>query len=60
MLIALALLGGELIFAFAVALIVGIVVGTYSSIYVASNLLLVQNINREDFLEQEKVLDDMP
>ena len=59
-LIALALLGGELIFAFAVALIVGIVVGTYSSIYVASNLLLVQNINREDFLEQEKVLDDMP
>ena len=51
-LIALAILGGELIFAFAVALIVGIVVGTYSSIYVASNLLLAQNINREDFLEQ--------
>ncbi|RLT95332.1 protein translocase subunit SecF [Ketobacter sp.] len=59
-LIALAFLGGELIYAFAVALIVGIVVGTYSSIYVASNLLLVQNISRDDFLEQEKVLDDMP
>lgn len=59
-LFALALLGGEMIFAFSVALIVGIVVGTYSSIYVASNLLLVQNISREDFLEQEKVVDDMP
>lgn len=59
-LIALALLGGEMIFAFAVALIVGIVVGTYSSIYVASSLLLLQNINREDFLDHEKVLDDVP
>src|SRR5690606_30741046 len=38
---ALALFGGELIYAFAVALIVGIGVGTYSSIYVASTLLLV-------------------
>ncbi|MEZ5510316.1 MAG: protein translocase subunit SecF [Gammaproteobacteria bacterium] len=57
---ALALFGGELIYAFAVALIVGIGVGTYSSIYVASNLLLVQNINREDFLEKAEVVDDMP
>lgn len=59
-LIALAVLGGEMIFAFAIALIVGIVVGTYSSIYVASNLLLAQKISREDFLEQEKEVDDMP
>ncbi len=59
-LIALAFLGGEMIFAFSVALIVGILVGTYSSIYVASNLLLVQNISREDFLEQEVIVDDMP
>ncbi len=59
-LIALASLGGEMIFTFAVALIVGVLVGTYSSIYVASNLLILQNISREDFLEQEKVLDDMP
>lgn len=57
---ALAALGGELIFGFAIALIVGIGVGTYSSIYVASNLLLVQNINREDFLEKAEVVDDMP
>lgn len=57
---ALAALGGELIFGFAIALIVGIGVGTYSSIYVASNLLLVQNISREDFLEKAEVVDDMP
>ena len=59
-LFALAVLGGELIYAFSLALVVGIVVGTYSSIYVASNLLLVQNISREDFLEVEQVQDDMP
>lgn len=57
---ALAIMGGELIYAFAMALIVGIGVGTYSSIYVASNLLLVQNISREDFLEKAEVVDDVP
>ncbi len=57
---ALAAMGGELIFGFAMALIVGIGVGTYSSIYVASNLLLVQNISREDFLEKAEVVDEMP
>lgn len=59
-LVALASLGGEMIFAFAVALIVGIVVGTYSSIYVASNLLIAQNISRDDFIDHDNVLDDMP
>lgn len=59
-LFALATLGGEMIYAFSVALIVGIFVGTYSSIYVASNLLLVQNISRDDFLEHETILDDTP
>lgn len=59
-LFSLATLGGEMIYAFSVALIVGIFVGTYSSIYVASNLLLVQNISRDDFLEHETILDDTP
>lgn len=58
--VSLALLGGELIFGFAVALMVGIGVGTYSSIYVASSLLVVQNISREDFLEKPEVVDDVP
>ena len=61
-LVALAVLGGELIHSFAIALIVGVVIGTYSSIYVASNVLMLMNISREDFLEQEREeeVDDMP
>ena len=59
-LLALALLGGEMIFSFAVALILGVVVGTYSSIYVGTYMLLLQKLTREDFLEQEKVVDDVP
>lgn len=59
-LIALAVLGGELIHGFAVALLVGVVIGTYSSIYVASNVLLGMNISREDFLEKEEEIPDMP
>ncbi len=56
----LAVLGGELIHGFAIALLVGVVVGTYSSIYVASNVLLAMNINREDFLEKEEEFPDVP
>lgn len=49
-LFALLLLGGELISGFAKALIAGVVVGTYSSIYVAANTLLLLKLNREDLL----------
>ncbi|WP_330926109.1 protein translocase subunit SecF [Candidatus Sororendozoicomonas aggregata] len=49
-LLALFLFGGEMIHNFATALIVGIGVGTYSSIYIASNLLLYLKISREDLL----------
>lgn len=51
---ALALLGGEIIHNFSLALIVGIVVGTYSSIYVASALLVLLKVKREDLLLPEK------
>ena len=47
-LIALFFWGGDALHGFSQALIIGIVVGTYSSIYVASALLLVQGISRED------------
>ncbi|WP_369602453.1 protein translocase subunit SecF [Hahella sp. SMD15-11] len=47
-LIALYFLGGDALHGFSQALIIGVVVGTYSSIYVASALLLVQGISRED------------
>ncbi|HEB27130.1 MAG TPA: protein translocase subunit SecF [Porticoccus sp.] len=53
-LFALFLFGGELIHNFAVALIVGVFVGTYSSIYVAANILLSLGMTREDLLPPEK------
>jgi preprotein translocase subunit SecF len=47
---ALALFGGEMINAFAIALIVGVIIGTYSSIYVAANTLLVMGVSKEDLM----------
>lgn len=52
-LIALLLFGGEIIFGFALALTAGVVVGTYSSIYIASTLLLLLGVKREDLLLPE-------
>ena len=61
-LISLFLFGGEMINGFATALIVGVGVGTYSSIYIASNILLYMKISREDLMlpVKEGVEDDMP
>lgn len=53
-LIALFLFGGEIIHDFATALIVGIVVGTYSSIYIASPITLALGVSRKDLLPVEK------
>jgi len=53
-LLALFFLGGEIINAFALTLIIGVVVGTYSSIYVASNALLMLGVSKLDLLEVEK------
>ena len=53
-LLALLFAGGEVIRGFALALSIGVVVGTYSSIYVAANVLLAMNITREDLLVPEK------
>ncbi|GLS26141.1 protein translocase subunit SecF [Marinibactrum halimedae] len=53
-LIALFLVGGEIIHGFSIALIVGVVVGTYSSVYVAANVLMMMNINRQDLMEPIK------
>jgi preprotein translocase subunit SecF len=47
-------LGGEVIHAFALALIVGVVVGTYSSIYVATTTALSLGISRQDLMAPEK------
>jgi len=53
-LLALFFVGGDLIHAFSIALIVGVVIGTYSSIYVAANILLLLHITKEDLIVPEK------
>ena len=54
MLAALFFFGGELIHAFSVALIVGVVVGTYSSIYVASSTVLALGVSKADLMPVKK------
>ena len=51
---ALALFGGEMIFGFAVALLVGVAVGTYSSMYVAASTLLQLGVSKEDVMVPER------
>lgn len=46
--------GGEIIHGFAFTLIIGVLVGTYSSIYVASTTLLVMGVSKYDLMEVEK------
>jgi len=53
-LLALFYFGGEIIHGFAFTLIVGVLVGTYSSIYVASSALLVLGVSKYDLMEVEK------
>jgi preprotein translocase subunit SecF len=56
--------GGEIIHGFATALIVGVLIGTYSSIFVAANMLLALNISKEDLaipvVEGADHVDGMP
>jgi preprotein translocase subunit SecF len=49
-LISLAIFGGEMIHGFAIALIVGVVIGTYSSIYVAASALMAMGVSKEDLM----------
>lgn len=57
-LLSLFFLGGEAIHSFALALIIGVVVGTYSSVYVATTSVLALGITRSDLLIPEKEDDD--
>ena len=59
----LAIFGGEMIHGFAVALIVGVFIGTYSSIYVSATTLLALGVSKEDLMipvkegaEQEELM----
>lgn len=52
--VALFVYGGETIHGFALALIIGILVGTYSSIYVAGSLAVTMGLNSSDFIKVKK------
>lgn len=62
-LVALLLLGGESVRPFSIALIVGIIIGTYSSIYTASAVALLLDVTALDLLPPEvdpDLIDDLP
>ena len=61
-LLALFFIGGELIHNFAIALMICVGIGTYSSIYVAATVMLALNVDREDLLEtvEGEFVDDLP
>lgn len=62
-LIALFIFGGEIIHSFATALIIGIVIGTYSSLFVASPVTIALGISRDDLMPVQKEgtdFDNMP
>ena len=60
-LFALMFIGGDTLWGFAMALVIGIVVGTYSSIYIASSMALALEVAPSDFTvtKQERV-DELP
>lgn len=53
-LFALFFFGGQVLHGFSLVLIVGVVVGTYSSVYVASSTLMFMHLSKEDMLPPEK------
>lgn len=57
---ALFFLGGSLLYGFSLALIIGIVVGTYSSIYVAGSLAILLGVSRHHLVPQPKLVDESP
>jgi preprotein translocase subunit SecF len=54
--------GGEIIHGFSIALMVGVIVGTYSSIYIATPAVLAMGVSREDLMpvKKEGATDDLP
>jgi preprotein translocase subunit SecF len=58
---ALYVLGGPSVHSFSISMIVGVIVATYSSIYVSTGLAILLGISREDLLPpQRKEIDEMP
>ncbi|MFK5894584.1 MAG: protein translocase subunit SecF [Pseudomonadota bacterium] len=65
-LVSLFIFGGELIHGFATALLIGVIIGTYSSIYVASSVLVTMGVSKDDLApvkkegaEQEEIYEEV-
>jgi preprotein translocase subunit SecF len=58
--VALFLFAGQSVHGFALALMIGIVVGTYSSIYVAGSLAIMFGLTRANLVPVQKAIDEMP
>ncbi|MDD4914787.1 MAG: protein translocase subunit SecF [Methylococcales bacterium] len=61
-LLALVFLGGKIIHGFAIAMLIGVVKGTYSSIYIGSALALSFGLKREDLMlaKKDATIDQLP
>ena len=62
-LFALFFFGGQVLYGFSLVLIVGVLIGTYSSVYVASTTLIFMKLSKEDMMPPEKAnpeLDALP
>ena len=57
---ALFFVGGEIIQSFSAALIIGVMIGTYSSIYIASPVILALGVSKQDLMPVEKEGVDLP
>lgn len=57
---ALAIWGGEAIHNFAIAMMLGVSFGTYSSVFVAASLMMYLGVSRQDFVVVAKEVDDRP
>ena len=57
-LLSLYFLGGELIKNFSLALILGVIVGTYSSIYIASNALMIMGLSSDHLIQEKRENED--
>ncbi len=58
--LALLILGGTALHWFAVAMLIGIFVGTYSSIYIATSYALTMGLSKEDFVVKKRLIEDRP
>ncbi len=59
--LALLIYGGPVLFSFSLALLIGIIVGTYSSIYIAGALAIAFGLDRSNFLPKKReAIDDLP